>query len=94
MPQRSRHRAGRPWQRARRQMFAIYGTTCHLCGHDGAGEADHLMPISVDPDQPLDPHTMRPAHGANSRCPTCGRACNTERGNRPITRPLRTSQDW
>ncbi|MEU6085606.1 hypothetical protein ABZ865_02165 [Streptomyces sp. NPDC047085] len=58
---RSRHRSGRPYQRARREMFAIYGTICHLCGHDGAGEADHLVPISVDSDQPLDPHRMRPA---------------------------------
>lgn len=76
-------------------MFAIYGDTCHLCGHHGAGEADHLTPISIDADQPIDPHLMRPAHGVNARCPVCGRACNTERGNRAITHPpLRTSQDW
>jgi 5-methylcytosine-specific restriction endonuclease McrA len=94
MAARSRHRAGRPYQRARRQMFAIYGTRCHLCGHEGAGEADHLVPISLDPGQPIDPHGMRPAHGANSPCPTCGGKCNSSRGAGPITRPLPTSQDW
>lgn len=90
----SKHRAGRPYRRAREQMFATYGDTCHICGHGGAGEADHLDPVSLAPDQPIDPHAMRPAHGANARCPTCGRACNTERGNKPITYAVRTSQDW
>ncbi|OKI09118.1 hypothetical protein AMK13_10505 [Streptomyces sp. CB02056] len=75
-------------------MFAIYGDRCHICGHEGAGEADHLTPVSVDPGQPLDPHGMRPAHGANAPCPTCLRLCNTERGNRPITRAVRTSRNW
>ncbi|MFD4658018.1 HNH endonuclease [Kitasatospora sp. NPDC058444] len=91
---RARHRSGRPYQRARRAMFAIYGTVCHICGHEGAGEADHLTPVSVDPGQPLDPHGMRPAHGANAPCPTCLRLCNTERGARPITKAVRTSRDW
>lgn len=91
---RGRHRTGRPYQRARREMFAIYGTICHLCGHDGAGEADHLVPISIDSTQPVDPHGMRPAHGANAPCPTCGRRCNASRGNRPITKPLKTSEAW
>jgi hypothetical protein len=75
-------------------MFATYGTVCHICGHDGAGEADHLIPVSLDAEQPLDPHAMRPAHGANSPCPTCGRKCNTERGNKAIPTTVRTSQDW
>jgi 5-methylcytosine-specific restriction endonuclease McrA len=90
-----RHRAGRPYRRARAAMFAMYGTTCHICGHHDAHEADHLTPVSLDPHQPLDPHTMRPAHGPNSPCPVCGRLCNAERGNKPLTgAPLRTSQDW
>lgn len=96
----NRHRGGRPYRRARGQMFAIYGDRCHLCGHHGAGEADHLIPISIDADQPIDPHAMRPSHGSNAPCPVCPprngkpRACNQERGNRAITRPLKTSQDW
>ncbi len=91
---RSRHRVGRPYRRARAQMFAIYGHTCHLCGHGGAGEADHLTPISADADQPIDPHAMRPAHGANSPCPTCGRKCNTERGARSVRMFYRPALDW
>lgn len=79
---RSRHRTGRPARTARAQMFAEQGTVCWICGHDGAGEADHLTPISLDPDQPVDPDAMRPSHGSNYPCPTCGRCCNQERGNR------------
>lgn len=90
----SKHRKGRPYRTARTQMFAIYGHTCHLCGHGGAGEADHLTPVSVDADQPIDPHAMRPAHGANAPCPTCGRKCNTERGNRDASTFYRPALDW
>ncbi|MGI5493872.1 hypothetical protein [Microtetraspora malaysiensis] len=97
---RSRHRAGRPYRRARAQMFQMFGDACHICGHAGAGEADHLTPISIDSDQPVDPYAMRPAHGANAPCPVCTgadgtpRKCNQERGNRPLPVPLRTSQIW
>ncbi len=91
---RSRHRVGRPYRVARQQMFALYGTVCHLCGHEGAGESDHLDPVSRNPDQPIDPYLMRPAHGANAPGPTCGRKCNTERGNKPLSGPLRTSESW
>lgn len=87
---RSRHRVGRPHRRAVTQMFAIYGDLCHLCGHPGARQADHLVPIRDWPDQPIDPHLMRPAHGGGNEergldnpCPICGRRCNQERGARP-----------
>lgn len=74
-------------------MFAIYGDLCHLCGHPGADSADHLTPISVWPDQPIDPHLMRPAHQRRP-CPTCGRRCNRERGAGPIPTALPRSEDW
>lgn len=97
----TRHRTGRPYRTARKLMFQIYGDICHLCGHESAGEADHLVPISIDADQPIDPHEMRPAHGSNAPCPVCvgrdgkPRKCNQERGNKPLTRPQpRTSRDW
>lgn len=91
---RMRHRDSAPYRKARREMFATYGDICHICGHAGAVEADHLVPISRQPEQEIDAHAMRPAHGANGPCPTCGRKCNTERGNRAIRRSVRTSQDW
>jgi hypothetical protein len=101
---RSRHRVGRPYRTARKRMFAMYGTICHLCGHDGAGEADHLDPISLTPGQRIDPQRMRPAHGSNAPCPVCvgadgkPRACNQERGTKPIealtTRRPPTSESW
>jgi hypothetical protein len=75
-------------------MFLHYGHVCHLCGHDGAVEADHLIPISVWSTQPVDPHAMRPAHGANGKCPRCGLACNQIKGNKLVMPRLNTSKDW
>ena len=70
-------------------MFATQGTTCWLCGHEGAGEADHGDPISLHPDQRVSADGMRPAHGSSAPCyhPDCmarkgkPRSCNQERGN-------------
>lgn len=89
----SAHRKSYRYQQARKEMFRVYGHTCHLCGHDLADTADHLEPVSLNPDQPIDPHRMRPAHGVDG-CPTCGRACNQERGNREGVPQLKTSQEW
>jgi hypothetical protein len=74
-------------------MFAIYGRICHLCGHDGATDADHLVAISIDSTQPVDPYLMRPAHGVRG-CPTCGRKCNQQRGNKVLTGFYRPVLDW
>ncbi|GIJ51308.1 hypothetical protein Val02_81940 [Virgisporangium aliadipatigenens] len=92
------HRSSRAYRTARTLMFGIYGTVCHWCGHPGATEADHLIPLSVWPDQPIDPHALRPIHGVNGNeglgCPTCTRRCNQERGA-SLTKPdLNTSEDW
>lgn len=82
-------------------MFAIFGDTCHLCGHGGARQADHLIAVSVDPGQPIDPYDMRPAHGGgdprrglDNPCPTCGRRCNQERGNKPVDSVFTPALDW
>lgn len=74
-------------------MFARYGTVCVHCGHEGAGEADHIVPVKLDPDQPVDPDGMRPSHGTSCPCPVCGRRCNQERGAKvaPLFRP---ALDW
>lgn len=90
---RSPLRTGHRYRQSRATMFTLYGDTCHLCGHAGADTADHLEPVSLNPHQPIDPHLMRPAHGVDG-CPTCGRKCNQERGNREGIEQLKTSQDW
>jgi len=79
-----RHRAGRPYTRWKRQVLELWGDQCHLCGHPGATQVDHLIPLSKQPHQPLDPELARPAHGSNAPCPVCGRACNQSRGNRSL----------
>lgn len=84
---------GRPYQRARRIMFAIYGTTCHLCGHPGATDADLLTPYATNPHQRIDPRAYRPAHGVGG-CPTCGRKCNQERGAKPLDQTWSPHIDW
>lgn len=82
-------RSTRRYRVARALMFQIYGTVCIICGHPGARQADHLVPISQNPHQPIDPHGLRPAHGnrhryGDDRCPTCGLACNQSRGAKPL----------
>lgn len=93
------HRGGHRFTIAKRTMFALYGDTCHLCGHPGARQADHLAPLAIDPDQPVDPEMMRPAHGAaqppyDNPCPTCGRRCNQERGKRTDFAMFKPAMSW
>lgn len=77
---RGAHRGGRQARAVARETFAVYGTVCWICGHEGAGESDHVVPLSSDAAQALTVGGRRPAHGTSARCPTCGRACNQERG--------------
>jgi len=100
MTTKSDPRQGYAYQRAVRLMWAHWaeaglGTMCHLCGHQGATEADHLETIADNPDQIPHWSRMKPAHGVNPRnghpgpCshPDClamnngrPRACNQGRG--------------
>lgn len=45
------------WPELRRQAFALYGSTCHLCGGPGADTIDHLR---AGDDHNLS--NLRPAH--------------------------------
>lgn len=88
----SEPRSHRKVREARRRMFEQRGTVCHLCGHPGATEADHVIPFSVAPWRVADPENMRPVHGSlyrsrktgqvirDARCRTCGKSCNQSRG--------------
>lgn len=90
---RSLHRTGRRWRKARARMFAEFGTTCHLCGHEGATDADHLLPLHLAPSQPVDYRALRPAHGV-AGCPVCGRKCNQERSSSSTFVDLNASRAW
>lgn len=84
----------RPARAAKAAMFRIRGHICHLCGHDGAYEADLIVPRAVAPHQPIHPDAYRPAHGTSCPCPTCGRKCNQSRGAKPAESLWRPKLDW
>lgn len=60
------------------RVIAAHAGICHLCGHPGATQVDHIIcwaewthpTLSVH-----DPSNLAPAHG--TPCPTCGRDCHT-----------------
>jgi hypothetical protein len=87
---------------ARRRPTEPHMHMCALCGHLGANDADHVVPLAVDPYQPVDARLIQPAHGTSRRCPQCvdrsgrPRACNQSRGTATpaATAPLVTSRDW
>lgn len=81
-------RRGRRWNDAKRACFELYGDQCWVCGHYGAREVDHVIPVSQG-GAPYDIQNLRPAHGSNSPCMLCksrrgtrGRSCNQERNKR------------
>lgn len=76
-------RNGHRYREWRKAVFAHYGHICHLCGHGGATDVDHLNPLAGHHDDHTDYRTGRPAHGVRG-CPTCKRKCNQERGASPM----------
>lgn len=83
---------GHAYRLARRAVLAR-DTTCHLCGHEGSDQVDHILPRSTHPEIPEEEITnLAPVHGV-TRCPTCREACNQVKGNGLWTRPIR-SRDW
>ena len=82
---------GRRWQAFRQVVFATYGRTCHLCGHDGANQVDHVISVLEAPHLAWDLQNCRPAHGTRNRCPVCGRCCNQARLAGPKRPVLATS---
>lgn len=87
-------RSGRPWRRAQARVRRTKGDICYLCGHEGAQDVDHVESLASG-GAPLDPANHEPIHGGDG-CPTCGRKCNQEKGDRPLAdvARLRTSRDW
>ena len=65
----------------RQRVLVRHGRVCHLCGHGGAEQVDHVVPWAEWPrNSPTSVHdesNLRPAHG--EPCPTCGRACHQDK---------------
>ena len=66
---------GRRWEAFARAAVAQHGGVCHLCGHGGARQADHLESAADRPDLIWVAANIRPAHGApGNPCPVCSAA--------------------
>ena len=88
----SRHTPhGATWDKVRRRLLAT-SDVCHVCGHPGSTDADHLIEARhLQGLAKLDIANLRPAHGVKG-CPTCGRKCNQERSARSVR--ATTSRRW
>lgn len=78
--------------RKSRALFLADHDVCHICGHPGANVIDHVIPVAAGA-HPRDQDNWAPAHGI-TKCPTCGRNCNGEKGATPSASRLNTSRDW
>ena len=77
---------GRPWRRLKARVLAG-STVCHICGHDDADTADHVIPIARGGNN--HPSNLKPAHHAP--CPTCERMCNREKNGKEFAPIIRDS---
>lgn len=86
---------GHARRKARSACFAMHGRTCWLCGHPGSQDVDHLNPPK-NGGAMFDPANLRPIHNVTHGCPSCGRKCNRDKGDKPLSEVERlvTSQDW
>jgi 5-methylcytosine-specific restriction endonuclease McrA len=79
--------------RLARKALLEHDDVCHLCGHDGADQADHVLPRSLNPDiDEADMSNLMPVHGVKG-CPSCGEKCNQVKGNGTLTKPI-GSRSW
>lgn len=67
---------------ANRATVLAQSTVCWICGHEGADQADDVIPKARGGTSVLT--NLRPAHGTQP-CPTCGKRCNQSRGARDVT---------
>jgi hypothetical protein len=78
----NRHPSGKVWNRIVANVIAAHSGICHLCGHPGAKQADHIEVYAENQDDSIG--NLRPAHGTAGKqknpCPVCGLNCNNIRG--------------
>lgn len=78
LPQRRGGATGFRWEKFKRLVFQTYGTNCHVCGHGGARQVDHLESVTEHPELALVLSNCRPAHGApGNACPVCSAAAGS-----------------
>jgi hypothetical protein len=103
-PARSRHGAeGAVWRRISKAVVSRDYGICWICGHAGANEADHVIPVTERPDLSLDASNLKAAHGWPFPCPVCTPAalarggkpvyCNELKGGMSVERARRLIQD-
>jgi len=85
---------GRTNQKLRERVFNYYGTTCWLCGHEGADTIDHLVMISHGGSNDLE--NLRPAHGRKTEY--CVGNFSRKRGKKALSKgrrqvPLTTEKE-
>lgn len=78
---------GRARQRRNRRILAA-SDVCHICGHAGADEVDHVVALARGGSE--DASNLRPAHGQVA-CPTCGVKCNRVKGAKVFAPVVRRS---
>jgi len=95
------HPRGHRWEAFARAVISHYGGLCHICGHGGARQPDHVISIADRPDLAWKLENCRPAHGApGNPCPVCtaecGRRvfCNQLRGAMSVGRAQRIIAEW
>jgi hypothetical protein len=88
--------SGHRWVAFARSVIDHYGGLCHICGHGGGRQPDHLEPVTERPELAFDLSNCRPAHGApGNPCLQCSAAagrkihCNQLRGMGSVARARR-----
>lgn len=72
--------------RRRNAAVLAASTICHLCGHDGADAADHVIPLARGGSDTRD--NLKPAHHFEP-CPTCGIKCNRVKSDKLVAPVLK-----
>lgn len=81
----------RRWNQLRAEILSL-NDVCWICSHPYSETLDHILSPKYYPELRMDPANLRPAHGVRG-CPTCGRRCNQERGDK-LEVPSPKPESW